>query len=212
MTACIASAGQSTMPWNPDANDDSYVGASDMLSTLAVYGQQIGIDSSLTCDYDGSSLEEWLGDLWSGIVVLDSVRVQYHVEDSSLVYVPGCPDPVWDSYSYERSWIASSEMWYFANSIQFTASLLGYQRVVRFEWSASAGSYKVRIWDHEITESSLADVMVSHAQPVDVNGNDQLFIPIPGDFTDSGLEFEYYNGFLTNATYVNILPYWHYAE
>ena len=64
----------------------------------------------------------------------------------------------------------------------------------------------------EISQSSLADVMVGYAQPVDAEGNNQLFIPIPGEFTNSGLEFEYYDGFLTNATYVNILPYWHYAE
>ncbi len=29
---------------------------------------------------------------------------------------------------------------------------------------------------------------------------------------ENGIHFEQWNGFLSNATYVNILPYWHYAE
>ena len=29
---------------------------------------------------------------------------------------------------------------------------------------------------------------------------------------ENGVHFENWGGFLTNATYVNILPYWHYAE
>ena len=57
----LSGMAQSTMPWNPDANDDNYVGASDMLSTLAVYGQQIGIESSLTCDYDGTAATSRMG-------------------------------------------------------------------------------------------------------------------------------------------------------
>lgn len=83
---------QSTMPWNPDANDDSYIGATDMLSTLAVYGQQFGIDSSLTCDYDGTPIEEFFGNVWNGDIIIDSMLVQYHTIDSAQVYIAGCPD------------------------------------------------------------------------------------------------------------------------
>lgn len=104
LLATFAAAGQSTMPWNPDANDDSYVGATDMLSTLAVYGQQIGIDSSLTCDYDGTPIEEFWGNVWNGDVIIDSMLVQYHTEDSAQVYLAGCPDPIWETVSYERAW------------------------------------------------------------------------------------------------------------
>ena len=103
--AAFSAGAQSTMPWNPDANDDSYIGATDMLSTLAVYGQQFGIDSSLTCDYDGTPIEEFWGNVWNGDIIIDSMLVQYHTIDSAEVYVAGCPDPIWESVSYERAWV-----------------------------------------------------------------------------------------------------------
>ena len=103
LLATFAAAGQSTMPWNPDANDDSYIGATDMLSTLAVYGQQIGIDSSLTCDYDGTPFEEFLGDVFEGNVIIDSVLMQYHCFATMDVYFPSCPETYPDTVSYERA-------------------------------------------------------------------------------------------------------------
>ena len=59
LIACLAilaafTAGAQSMPYNPDANDDGYIGSPDLLSLLPLYGTQVGIDSSLTCDYDGT--------------------------------------------------------------------------------------------------------------------------------------------------------------
>lgn len=118
---------QATMPWNPDANDDSFVGASDMLSTLAVYGQQIGIDSSLTCDYDGTEFEMWSSGVWDGDIILDSVTVQYHAIDSALVYLAGCPDPVWEAISYERNWTPQSFS-KSGNYMYWTSNFMGFNR------------------------------------------------------------------------------------
>jgi hypothetical protein len=56
LLATFAAAGQNTMPYNPDADDDSYIGATDLLGLLPLFGQQFGIDSSLTCDYDGTPI------------------------------------------------------------------------------------------------------------------------------------------------------------
>ena len=52
---------------------DSYVGNIDLLSMLAVYGQQVGIDSSITCDFDGTPFEQFVVGVWDATIVLDSV-------------------------------------------------------------------------------------------------------------------------------------------
>lgn len=220
LLACLAvlltfSAGaQSTAPWNPDANDDSYVGATDMLSTLAVYGQQVGIDSSLTCNYDGTEFEEWLGHLWSGVVVLDSILVQYHVEDSALVFMPGCPDPSWDYVNLERSYLLTGSAYYNATTIQFNTNYLGYTRFVYFTWDASSGKYQLYIWDKEISESGLGEILGNQRAYVLEEGNQELTIPFldVADFDEFGIHAAQWSGFLSNASYVSILPYWHYTE
>ena len=73
LLATFAAAGQNTMPYNPDADDDSYIGVADILGLLPLYGQQFGIDSSLTCDYDGTPFEQILGGIWDGTIIVDSV-------------------------------------------------------------------------------------------------------------------------------------------
>lgn len=198
---------QSTMPWNPDANDDSYVGASDMLSTLAVYGQQVGIDSSLTCDYEGSSLEEWLGDLWSGIILLDSVFVQWHVEDSAVVYVPGCPDPMMDYVSFERAGMLTSVYEYTNYAIRFGGGIIGGSAEVAFFWDAVNGTYQTRVVSSEVN-AGLSEVLGSaYCYTL------EEALPISGEMSEEGIVFDLWgDGFLSSATYVNILPYWHYAE
>ena len=41
--AAITAEAQSTMPYNPDANDDGYIGGVDLLGLLPLYGQQFGV-------------------------------------------------------------------------------------------------------------------------------------------------------------------------
>ena len=62
----------------------------------------------LTCDYDGTPFEEWVGSVWNGGVIVDSILVQYHIIDSAQVYMAGCPDPMWEVASYERAWMTTS--------------------------------------------------------------------------------------------------------
>ena len=195
------------MPYNPDADDDSYIGVGDVLGLLPLYGQQFGIDSSITCDYDGSSLEEWLGDLWGGVIVLDSVLVQWYVEDSALVYLPGCPDPIMDYVSYERAGMLTDFYEYNSNTIRLGSIVAGYLIETALYWDGLNGTYQARVISLEVRNTDLSDVLGSS----DAYTPNEI-IPINGEMTEEGISFDTWSGFLSSASYCRILPYWHYAE
>lgn len=213
LLATFAAAAQS-MPYNPDANDDGYIGSPDLLSFLPLFGSQVGIDSSLTCDYDGTLIEEFWGNVWNGDIIIDSMLFQYHTIDSATVFIAGCPNPVWETVSYERSWMATDfvdngNMVWIANSI-------GYQREFQLEFQANLGQFSFRVYDHEILNTDLDEILgywLSSALSTPLGINWQIPFPTnAASMDENGIHFEYWNGFLSGATYVNILPYWHYAE
>ena len=220
LLACFAAfaaftAGAQSMPYNPDANDDGYIGSPDLLSFLPLFGSQVGIDSSLTCDYDGTPVEEFLGNVWNGDIIIDSMLVQYHTIDSAEVYIAGCPDPVWETVSYERAW------WVDNYSVQpygmtWTGSWNSFFRRVLIDFDASSGIFQIEIYDDEVAITGLDEILgPKNARPLTSAGSYNWSIPFPLDdaFLDEfGLHFNHWNGFLSGATYVNILPYWHYAE
>jgi len=222
LLACLAviaafSAGaQSTMPYNPDADDDSYIGVADVLGLLPLYGQQFGIDSSLTCDYDGTPIEEFWANVYNGDIIIDSMLVQYHTVDSAEVFFAGCPDPVWETVSYERAWTVPYTSWYFP-TLSWESFIADNLKFFRMWFSESNGRFHFQLRDGEIDSQQLSGVLgssYSDARTVE-SGNSSWTIPFPTDaasFDENGIHFEYWNGFLSNATYVNILPYWHYAE
>lgn len=185
LLCALSGMAQSTMPWNPDANDDSYIGATDMLSTLAVYGQQFGIDSSLTCDYDGTPIEEFFGNVWNGDIIIDSMLVQYHTIDSAQVYIAGCPDPIWETVSYERAWMTSS---FFSsgsgNYMRWEAQSIGYQRMFYLYFYQEQGDFRFSIYDDEVDQTGLDGVLGSsnsRAQSTEECCDSQWFIPFPPD-------------------------------
>ena len=209
----LSGMAQSTMPWNPDANDDSYIGATDMLSTLAVYGQQFGIDSSLTCDYDGTPIEEFFGNVWNGDIIIDSMLVQYHTTDSAQVFIAGCPDPTWESVSYERVWTTNSVL-INPDRKRWTISD-GYYRYFEIEYESTTGFFLFEIQDGEVWGAGLTEILGHQgARPLTL-GSNEWYIPfnvLSATFDENGIQFGEWSGFLSGATYVNILPYWHYAE
>ena len=81
LLACLAvfaafgvSAQQFSPPWNPDADDNGSIGAADVLATLSVYGNEWGVNTSLTCDYVPSNSEQWFLDVLTGEVIIDSLN------------------------------------------------------------------------------------------------------------------------------------------
>ena len=58
--------GQTTLPWQPDADGDGFIGAEDLIQFLTVYTTQWGPDLSVPCDYQGTSIETLFADLING--------------------------------------------------------------------------------------------------------------------------------------------------
>ena len=212
--AAFTTWAQSSAPWNPDANDDSYVGATDMLSTLAVYGQQVGVDSSLTCDYDGTPFEELLGDIFEGNVIIDSVLMQYHCFATMDVYFPSCPETYPDTVSYERALMLHPSAGG-PSERRFYSGFLGHQRLLIFSFAEASGAFGWTMFDNEVEATGL-DVFLGHRGASATNSEYGLdwYLPFPEeyDFSEVGLSFDNWTGFLNSATYCTILPYWHYAE
>lgn len=215
LLAAFSAGAQSTMPYNPDADDDSYIGVADVLGLLPLYGQQFGIDSSLTCDYDGTPIEEFWGNVWNGDIILDSMLVQYHVLDSAQVFIAGCPDPVWDVASYERAWTTNgfSANPTFLRWLHFTGPGT---KTFRLTFEAQYGYFRFSIQDDELYNLGLTDVLGSYQGSAQTPSQSSTwYLPFPAEaasFDSSGIHFENWDGFLSSATYINILPYWHYAE
>ena len=219
LLACLAvftvfGAGAQSMPYNPDANDDGYIGSPDLLSFLPLFGSQVGIDSSLTCDYDGTPIEEFFGNVWNGDIVIDSMLVQYHTIDSAEVYIAGCPDPIWETVSYERAWI--TDHYSEGTNIKYWRIYQPYYRHFALIFNASDGYFEFRIKDDEVNLILLDQVLGSHSATAWIEeGSGCWFLPFPTDaaaMDENGIHFEYWSNFLSGTTYVNIIPYWHYAE
>ena len=202
------------MLYNPDVNDDSYIGSADVLGLLPLYGQQFGIDSTLSCDYDGSEVDTWVSQVLDGSIIVDSLLVQYQVIDSLEVWTPGCPDPLWEQLILERSYVLQEfnvDNYSDGFAFEWHSDFLGYDRSWVMSFSELSGLYFFGLYDEEANQALLG---TTSAFPMNQNGWSWT-LPFPTEyvsFDSSGLNFTTWNGFLTSATYVNILPYWHYAE
>ena len=176
--ACTTWA-QSSAPWNPDANDDSYVGATDMLSTLAVYGQQVGIDSSLTCDYDGTPFEEFLGGVFDNAIILDSLMLQYHCFAVTEVYFPSCPETYPDTISYERAY-SSTQNPACRMKGGFIQVFTVIPRRVIIGFAENSGAFSLRMWDDEVELTGL-DVFLGHRGCSAINSpsGENWYLPFP---------------------------------
>jgi hypothetical protein len=99
------------------------------------------------------------------------------------------------------------------NHIRCEANFLGYYRYVDWRWYGDQGHYRVSIVDYEVQDSGISDILGSlTAYALDSLGGSNMSIPIAGQMSDAGISFSEWSGFLSGATYINILPYWHYAE
>ena len=89
-------------PWNPDSNNDNLIGINDLLDFLPVFGDEFG-NPPEPCDYDGTPLEDLVIGIADGSIVLDSMFIEYELEDVSTYYILGCPDPVTDTLIFSNS-------------------------------------------------------------------------------------------------------------
>ena len=91
-------------PWNPDANQDNSIGMGDMLSFLSVFGEEFGLPPE-PCTYDGTPLEELMFGITDGSIILDSIFMEYELEDITTYYPIGCPDQVTDTLIFSNSYL-----------------------------------------------------------------------------------------------------------
>ena len=89
-------------PWNPDSNNDNLIGVDDLMGLLSLYGTEFG-NPPEPCDYDGTPLEDLVIGIADGSIILDSIFIEYELEDVSTYYVLGCPDPVTDTLIFSNS-------------------------------------------------------------------------------------------------------------
>ena len=213
LLACLAvfaafsvSAQQYSPPWNPDADDNGSIGATDVLATLSVYGNDWGIDTSLTCDYVPNDSEQWFIDVLSGVIVVDSMVVQIAWIDVQSIYVLGCPNPVQDTAFFE---LTSTLTPTFLN----VGSTAGFQDQQNGPQNASAdfsfynGYY---CWSLAVDHPTMSEINYAGFYLQDYwDSCEQL--PLSGLFSLSpaGIEAENWGA---NTEYFQVVPYWHYAE
>ena len=210
-------------PWNPDSDNDDFIGVGDLTGFLSVFGQQFGTPPE-PCDYDGTPMEDWLSGIITGDIILDSMFVEFQLLDSSLVYYPGCPDPVMEVVELNFSQLLTDIEWT-GSPYQGSAELGGqYLRVATsppgfhlgFHYSGSTGGYRIFSRYSDLSAQGYStDGLFGIASPF---FSDTLSIPFGplNSFDEDGLSFDPAiwgpNHWPYYANYITLLPYWHYAE
>ena len=201
-------------PWNPDWNNDNFVGSSDLTGFLSAFGSEFG-NPPEPCDYDGTPLEDLVIGIADGSIVLDSMFIEYELEDVSTYYVLGCPDPVTDTLTFSNS-VMFNDGSTFSSSEWQVQGWDSYGSIMRFHfhYNTSSGTYWFHLRTNAIYELGfINDGFFGGYQSSTENSP----IPFPegwyldeeGIHIESGWDegdWPYY------ATYLHILPYWHYAE
>ena len=124
-------------PWNPDSDNDNQIGVDDLQSFLTVYGNSFGLPPE-PCTYDGTELEEWIGNWINGDIIVDSIYVEYEVEDISSFFIAGCPDQVSDTLILSGAYLLTYTGPYAETSLGTAYG--GYQLRLSLIFSASLGT------------------------------------------------------------------------
>ena len=211
-----------TYPWNPDSNNDQFVGLTDFTDFLSTYGSQYG-NSPEPCDYDGTQLEEWCVSVANGEIVLDSVFIEYQLENTFSYFIPGCPEMVTDTIAFSNYAMTYSPGSF--SSSNFPTTLLassgddafGQNLTLALLFNQSNNRYIWYLSSYSILEQYGYDNVFGGWQ---VSTNIQgVELPWPdGDnawsLDENGIQLAgwYGDAWPDYANYLHILPYWHYAE
>ena len=203
-------------PWNPDSNNDTYIGAEDLMGLLSTYGTQFGLPPE-PCTYDGTPLEEWWGQAISGDIIVDSIFFELLLIDSALVYYPGCPEAVLDTVEFAWNEMVTDVQ--LGTSPYSKPSLNCYSNDMYwiFEFDGSDGGYKAITLFPLLAQLGFSGDGFFGGYGGSWRLSEVNVLPFPeywlmdedGIHLDSGWgsnSWPYY------ANYLHILPYWHYAE
>ena len=211
MAITLTGLGQQ-MPYNPDANGDDFVGVDDVLGVLGVYDTAL-MQPDLQCDYEGTELEEFIGGVFEGSLVLDSVYVEYLLLDTIETYLPGCPDPVDIDIVLERSYMIDafnlvSESTY--DRITGTLLLLNHYRHFSMSFYDN-GTYNIGLQDNEVAAITQFG-SVSGWEHENLNA---IPIPFPSSWgiNDDGIQVTWNHvDWIAHCQYFRLIPFWHEAE
>ena len=207
------------MPYNPDANGDDFVGVDDVLGVLGVYDTAL-MQPDLTCDYEGTDLEQLVGGLIAGSLVLDSMYVEYLLVDSVTTYLPECPDPVVIETVLERSFMYGQssihDYTYQVNPIlQCYENFLGYTRNLTLTFMPSNGTFRLSFADDEVYAlTSFGNTSYWNSMPNSCCQSD-VNLPFPENWSlnADGIEVDWsLTGWVHNCQNFRLIPFWHEAE
>ena len=201
-------------PWNPDSNNDNLIGINDLLDFLPVFGDEFG-NPPEPCDYDGTPLEEWWGQVISGDIIVDSIFFEFLLTDSAEVFYPGCPESVMDTLEFGWNEMITDLQ---VGTDPFGGTALGCYGD-RFYWyfsfTGDNGMYRVVTYFPLLGDLGFLpdgffgtygwQLGVQHPLPFP----EGWYLDEEGIHIESGWNednWPYY------ANYSHILPYWHYAE
>ena len=196
------------MPYNPDANGDDFVGVDDVLGVLGVYDTAL-MQPDLTCDYEGTELEQLVGGLFEQSLVLDSVYIEYLLVDSVVTFLPGCPAPVTIETVLDRSYTITSitfQTGQYSNAVTGSIMYLGYLRRFTFEFLHAIGQYQLYVDDFEVgqlTNNSNTAYLFGQSLPF----SDDIGLDENGVNVGSGA-----TNFLFYSESFRFIPFWHEAE
>ena len=218
LTMAIAITGLAQqMPYNPDANGDDFVGVDDVLGVLGVYDTAL-MQSDLTCDYEGTDLEQFIGGVISGDLVLDSIYVEYLLLDSAEQFIPGCPDPVVIETVLERSYVLGQATSYdYGSFLQFQSSTtyLDESRIARLLFFPN-GTYRLELLDYEVSAlTSLGQASYWNGDGPDNCCTQSIPLPFPEhwELSSDGIEVDWPpSQWVGRAENFRLIPFWHEAE
>jgi hypothetical protein len=205
-------------PWNPDSNNDNFVGTQDLTGFLSAFGSEFG-NPPEPCDYDGTALEVFLLNLISGDVVLDSMFVEFQIQDVSSYYVPGCPDLLTDTVTLTEagyldvvgmsgcsggSW--GDILWSVSgptSTSDFSFTIHYFAATNEFQIGLSTFAHFPFVADGFFPVSSCG-ATTNHTLP----------FPESWQFSETGIYLDGWtnSSWMNYANYIHLLPYWHYAD
>ena len=205
-------------PWNPDWNNDNFVGSSDLTGFLSAFGSEFG-NPPEPCDYDGTPLEDFYLNLISGDVVLDSMFIEFQIQDVSSYYVPGCPEMLTDT-------VIITEVGMLDNIGTIGCSGGSWGDIL---WSVSGptttANFTFTIYYLALTNEFQIGMATFAHFPFQDDGffpvpgcgtttNQMLPFPVSWELSETGIYMDGWtnDSWMNYANYLHILPYWHYAE
>ena len=203
-------------PWNPDSNNDNLIGVDDLLDFLPVFGDEFG-NPPEPCDYDGSSLEELLFGAVDGSIVIDSIFIEFELEDIHSYYLTGCPNLITDTLIFANSFMTNTAYVSPNNALHSsTTDDYGNNGAFDFYWWNQTGTYWIVIDSFSLVQLGFISDGFFGGNSSGSNTN-QVALPFPSDWylDANGIHFDetwQTSDWAYYANYLHILPYWHYAE